>query len=190
MGGKLTFPGGGIYHATTDAVEAISDAMRFEVGGFGVDVVLIEPGLIKTEFATAAVSALHSGTTDDGPYGEFNQAVAAGTAGAYEGPTAKLGGGPVLFRGPNINPRVHDLLMKAAQAGDVAVQVRGAPRPTGTDANTMQLSRGGVAGDVVGIPNRYMHSPVEVVSLDDLDGAARVLAEFCQSVRPEMDWIP
>ena len=51
MGGKLTFPGGGIYHATKYAVEAISDAMRFELGGFGVQVVLIEPGLIVTEFA-------------------------------------------------------------------------------------------------------------------------------------------
>ena len=59
-----------------------------------MDVVLIEPGLIKTEFATAAVGALNRGTADDGPYADFNQAVAAGTAGAYEGPTAKLGGGP------------------------------------------------------------------------------------------------
>jgi len=94
MGGKLTFPGGGIYHATKYAVEAISDAMRFEVAGFGVEVVLIEPGLIKTEFAAAAVGALNTGTTEDGPYAHFNQAVAASTAGAYEGPAAKLGGGP------------------------------------------------------------------------------------------------
>jgi NADP-dependent 3-hydroxy acid dehydrogenase YdfG len=95
MGGKLTFPGGGIYHATKYAVEAISDAMRFEVKGFGVDVVLIEPGLIRTEFAAAAVGALATGTGDEaGPYAEFNQAVAASTVGAYEGPAAKLGGGP------------------------------------------------------------------------------------------------
>ena len=94
MGGRLTFPGGGIYHATKYAVEAISDAMRFEVKGFGVDVVLIEPGLIKTEFASAAVGALHEGTVDEGPYGEFNQAVGAATAGVYEGPAARLGGGP------------------------------------------------------------------------------------------------
>ncbi len=94
MGGKLTFPGGGIYHATKYAVEAISDAMRFEVRGFGVDVALIEPGLIKTEFAAAAVGALNRGTADDGPYGDFNQAVASGTVEAYEGPAAKLGGGP------------------------------------------------------------------------------------------------
>jgi len=95
MGGKLTFPGAGIYHATKYAVEAISDAMRFEVKGFGVDVVLIEPGLIKTEFAAAAVGALNTGTDDEGgPYAEFNQAVAASTVGAYEGPAAMLGGGP------------------------------------------------------------------------------------------------
>ncbi len=95
MGGKLTFPGAGVYHATKYAVEAISDAMRFEVKGFGVDVVLIEPGLIKTEFAAAAVGALNTGTDDEGgPYAEFNQAVAASTVGAYEGPAAMLGGGP------------------------------------------------------------------------------------------------
>jgi NADP-dependent 3-hydroxy acid dehydrogenase YdfG len=94
MGGKLTFPGGGIYHATKYAVEAISDAMRFELGGFGVQVVLIEPGLIVTEFASAAVGSMNNGTDENGPYAEFNQAVAASTVGAYEGPTAKLGGGP------------------------------------------------------------------------------------------------
>ena len=64
------------------------------------------------------------------------------------------------------------------------------PRATGTDANAMQLSRDGVATGLVGIPNRYMHSPVEVVSLDDLDRAARLLAEFCLSVTPQMDWTP
>ncbi len=94
MGGTLVFPGGGIYHATKFAVEAISDAMRFEVKGFGVDVVLIQPGLITSDFAAAAVGALNTGTTDDGPYGKFNQAVASGTVDAYDGPTAKLGGPP------------------------------------------------------------------------------------------------
>src|SRR3954452_6101878 len=83
MGGKLTFPGGGIYHGTKHAVEAISDALRFEVRGFGVDVIVIEPGLIKTNFAEAAVNSITAGTSGDGPYAEFNAAVAATTAGAY-----------------------------------------------------------------------------------------------------------
>jgi NADP-dependent 3-hydroxy acid dehydrogenase YdfG len=95
IGGKLTFPGGGAYHATKHAVEAFSDALRFEVRGFGVDVVVIEPGLIKTEFATAATTALNEGATvGEGPYAAFNQAVGAATVGAYEGPAALLGGGP------------------------------------------------------------------------------------------------
>lgn len=94
MGGKLTFPGGGIYHATKYSVEAISDAMRFETRGFGVDVILIEPGLIVTEFGSAAVASLDDGTEPDGPYARFNRHVGKVTAGAYEGPLAKLGGGP------------------------------------------------------------------------------------------------
>jgi len=102
----------------------------------------------------------------------------------------KLGNGPVLFRGPNISPRVHDRLVEAAKAVEIGVQVRGAPRATGTDANVMQLSRDGVATGLVGIPNRYMHSPVEVVCLADLDGAARMLAEFCLRITPHDDWTP
>ncbi|MEE3852864.1 oxidoreductase [Gordonia sp. LSe1-13] len=94
MGGKLTFPGGGIYHATKYAVEAISDAMRFEVQGFGVQVILIEPGLITTEFASAATSSM-SGLDDGGPYGHFNNAVADTMDSIYRGPVAKvLGGDP------------------------------------------------------------------------------------------------
>jgi NAD(P)-dependent dehydrogenase (short-subunit alcohol dehydrogenase family) len=93
MGGKLTFPGGGIYHASKYAVEALSDAMRFEVRGFGVDVIIIEPGLIVTNFGgTAAGSVQADG--DDGAYAEFNRHVAKLTEEAYKGPMAKLGAGP------------------------------------------------------------------------------------------------
>jgi NADP-dependent 3-hydroxy acid dehydrogenase YdfG len=95
MGGRLTFPGGGIYHATKHAVEAISDALRFEVHGFGVDVVCIEPGLITTEFGNAALGSIAEGAASEGPYAEFNARVGAMTAGVYEsGALAKLGGGP------------------------------------------------------------------------------------------------
>jgi NADP-dependent 3-hydroxy acid dehydrogenase YdfG len=93
MGGKLTFPGGGVYHATKYSVEALSDALRFEVQGFGVRVVLIEPGLIVTDFAKTAVASVDN-IEDDGPYAKFNQAVAKGTDDVYKGPMAKLGGGP------------------------------------------------------------------------------------------------
>ncbi|HEY2318112.1 MAG TPA: oxidoreductase [Solirubrobacteraceae bacterium] len=96
MGGRLTFPGGGVYHATKYAVEAISDALRFEVRGFGVKVILIEPGLIVTNFGEAAAGSVRAGADRDGAYATFNRHVADVTAGAYKGPMAKLGGGPEL----------------------------------------------------------------------------------------------
>lgn len=102
----------------------------------------------------------------------------------------KLGAGPVLFRGPNTNPRVFEELEAAAARLSIPVQVRGTPRATGTDANAIQISRDGVATALVGIPNRYMHSPVEVVHLDDLNNAARILAEFCAAVNSQTNWIP
>jgi endoglucanase len=102
----------------------------------------------------------------------------------------ELGEGPVLYRGPNISPRVFDRLEQAAKTRELPVQVRGVPRATGTDANVIQLTREGVATGLVGIPNRYMHSPVEVVHLQDLEHAAQVLAEFCVELTPGVDWTP
>jgi NAD(P)-dependent dehydrogenase (short-subunit alcohol dehydrogenase family) len=93
MGGRLTFPGGGFYHASKHAVEAISDALRFEVRGFGVDVVIVEPGLIRTCFAQTAVGSM--GEAGDGPYAGFEAGVARTTRENYEsGLLAALGGGP------------------------------------------------------------------------------------------------
>ncbi len=106
MGGRLTFPGGGLYHATKYAVEAISDALRFEVRGFGVDVILVEPGLIVTRFGEVASGSVGA-ATEDGPYAEFNRKVAEATEGAYKGPLVKLGGGP---------EKVADAIAKALQA--------------------------------------------------------------------------
>jgi NAD(P)-dependent dehydrogenase (short-subunit alcohol dehydrogenase family) len=95
MGGRLTFPGGGAYHASKYALEALSDALRFEVKGFGIDVVLIEPGLIRTGFSAAAVGGMSEALAKPGPYEAFNQAVARATKDAYEkGMLAHLAGGP------------------------------------------------------------------------------------------------
>lgn len=95
MGGKLVFPGGGFYHASKYAVEAISDALRFEVAPFGVKVVVVEPGIIRTEFASNISRQFDGVPQDGGPYGPFNAAVKKTTNEAYEkGPLAMLGGGP------------------------------------------------------------------------------------------------
>ncbi len=98
MGGKLTFPGGGAYHASKHAVEALSDALRWEVRGFGVRVVIVEPGLITTRFGETAAGSISDAAAPepeaDDPYASFNAAVGSATVGAYEGPLAKLGAGP------------------------------------------------------------------------------------------------
>ncbi len=94
MGGKLTFPGGGFYHASKHAVEALSDALRFEVAPFGINVIVIEPGLIKTEFGGTAISTVDNSAEDDGPYGFFNQSVMLKIDGAYSGKLANAASGP------------------------------------------------------------------------------------------------
>jgi len=95
MGGKFTFPGGGLYHATKHAVEAISDALRFEVRSFGVDVIVIEPGLITSGFSDAVVRGLDGASAADAPYAEFNRAVGEASRDVYEkGLLSKLGGPP------------------------------------------------------------------------------------------------
>jgi NAD(P)-dependent dehydrogenase (short-subunit alcohol dehydrogenase family) len=102
MGGRLTFPGGGLYHASKYAIEAISDALRFEVRGFGVHVILIEPGLITTEFAGTAAASVEDAAPSD-PYAQFNRRVASLTESAYRGPLRLLGGGPEAVAGTIAN---------------------------------------------------------------------------------------
>ena len=95
MGGELTFPGGGLYHATKYAIEALSDALRFEVKAFGVDVILIQPGLITSGFSEVTAREIGAGTTADSPYADFNKAVGDASVAAYEkGLLAKLAGPP------------------------------------------------------------------------------------------------
>ena len=94
MGGKLTFPGGAFYHATKHAVEALSDALRFEVGGFGIDVIVVEPGPIRTQFGDTAIGSIHGPAADDPAYAAFNTQVAAKIREAYEGPMGRLASGP------------------------------------------------------------------------------------------------
>lgn len=102
----------------------------------------------------------------------------------------KVGHGPVVYRGPNVNPVVYSSLTRLAGDYEISCQINSISRPAGNDANAMQLNQGGMATGIVAIPNRYMHSPVEVVSLEDLDHAARLLAEFCLDIDEKMDFTP
>src|SRR5262245_1069890 len=102
----------------------------------------------------------------------------------------KLGGGPVVYRGPNMNPRVVDRLRTAAEKASIPIQWGASGRGTGTDANAIQLARGGVAAGLISIPNRYMHSAVEMISLHDIDQAADLLAQFALAVEKDADFTP
>lgn len=101
-----------------------------------------------------------------------------------------LGAGAVITRGPNMNPKVVNMLIDIAVGNDIKYQLTASGSPPGTDARVIQLTRGGVASGLISIPNRYMHSPVEIVSLDDMDAAADLLARFLESVDDTTDFIP
>jgi endoglucanase len=102
----------------------------------------------------------------------------------------KLGKGPAIARGPNINPRVGQMLVETAKSKKVPYQVEPAPHGTGTDANAIQVSRAGVAAALVSIPNRYMHTGVEVVSLADLEYAIQLIAETVARLDGQCDFVP
>lgn len=94
----------------------------------------------------------------------------------------KLGGGPIICRGANINPKVHSRLLAAAKKLGIPFQTEADPRPTGTDARAIQMGRGGVATGLVSIPLRYMHTPSEVVDLEDVERCVQLLVEFAKGL--------
>lgn len=104
--------------------------------------------------------------------------------------TVRLGAGPVVVRGPNMNPLVCERLEQLAETAKIPIQRTAMGRAAANDSNVMQITRGGVATAVLAIPNRYMHSAVETVSLADLDAAAELLALFACAVSTHEDFIP
>jgi len=123
-------------------------------------------------------------------------AIAVDVTHATDHPTAekkesgdhRLGGGPVLARGSVISPVVFRMLQEAAGRLEIAFGVQAAGRGTHTDADFIHLAREGIATGLVSIPNRYMHSPSEMVSLADVEATARLLAEACRGVPPDADF--
>lgn len=101
-----------------------------------------------------------------------------------------LGKGPVIYRGPNINPKLAERLIELATEHQIPYQISAISRATPTDANVMQVNRAGMATALLSIPNRYMHSPVETVSLADIDAAAELLAQLALSLSDADDFTP
>ncbi|MBN1670793.1 MAG: M42 family metallopeptidase [Kiritimatiellae bacterium] len=102
----------------------------------------------------------------------------------------RLGKGPALHRGPNINPVLGNRIEQVARRKRIPYQMVASPRATGTDANAIQITRSGVAAALISVPNRYMHTPVEIVSLKDLDNTSRLLAETILSLDEKISFIP
>lgn len=102
----------------------------------------------------------------------------------------RLGGGPVLTRGAAINPVVFDLLLETAEAEQIPCSIEAAPRDTSTDADNIFTALKGVATCLVSVPLRYMHSPNEMVVVEDLERTARLLAGFSRRVTTATDFVP
>ena len=103
------------------------------------------------------------------------------------GPITKhgLGSGPVIARGTALHPLVFELLYETAEQEGIAFTLESVGRFTGTDADAIHMSRAGVPTGLLSIPTRYVHSPVEMISLQDLDAAARLIAAFARRLEPD-----
>ena len=102
----------------------------------------------------------------------------------------RIGGGPVLARGAAINPVVYRRLDEAAKREDIEVQVQALPALTGTDADAVRMSRAGVASGLVSVPDRYMHTPNQIVNLEDVERSARIIAGFLSQLEADTDFLP
>ena len=103
---------------------------------------------------------------------------------------SKVASGPVIFRGANVNPRVFELLCRAADAEGVKYQVDVYAGGSPTDGNVMQRSRSGMAVGILSVPTRYLHTSSEILSLDDVDSAVAILTRFVRDLEPDVDLTP
>jgi len=157
---------------------------KFEACVLGVSTVQEEIGL-RGAHTSAFSSEADVGIALDVAHGTDTPGIEKKKSGDF-----KIGGGPMISRGANINPRVFELLVATAEAESIPFQVASAAKGTGTDANAMQLSRGGMATGLLSVPLRYMHTPNELLALEDLENTARLLAAFCKTLKPDHDFTP
>jgi endoglucanase len=157
---------------------------KLKVGVYGVATTQEELGLRGARVSAYGVDP-HAGIAVDvgfaSDYPTINKAMVGDLS---------LGKGPIIAKGPNINPVLGQMLLDVARKKRIRHQVEGEPRATGTDANAMQMTRAGVATALISIPNRYMHSPVEVVSLKDVDNTSKLMAATLLGMKAKQDFTP
>jgi putative aminopeptidase FrvX len=156
-------------------------------GGAPGDVLAMAVVQEETSFAGARTSAF---ATDPDLAIVVDVCFATDQPGVELGPMTKhtLGSGPVIARGTALHPGVTELLYETAEAEEIPFTAESLGRATGTDADAVHASRTGVPTAIVSVPIRYMHSPVELVSLADIDLAARLIAAFAQRLEPGMSF--
>ncbi len=155
-----------------------------DVGVYAVATVQEEIGLRGARTASYGIAA-QTGLAVDVNHATDYPGVSRTLHGQLE-----VGKGPSVSRGPNTNHVTFDLITAAARADAVPYQVSVSAAGTGTDANAMQLNQSGMATGLLGVPLRYMHTPVEVLSLKDVEDCARLMAGYCRQVTPEIDFTP
>jgi len=160
------------------------DEMEFDSAVFAVSTVQEEIGLRGAKTSTFGVDP-HVGIAVDVTHSSDYPGSDKKISGEV-----KLGEGPVLCKGANINPVIGKMLVETAKEKEIPYQFVAAPSGTGTDANAMQLTRAGVATALVSVPNRYMHTPLEVISLKDLENSAKLLAETICKITEDTDFTP
>ncbi len=167
-----------------EALRRASESGRLTCGLYAVSTVQEELGLRGAKTSAFGVDP-HVGIAVD-----VTHATDCPTIEKKEEGDIRLGRGPVIHRGPNMSHKVVERLVAAADAGAIGYQLAASARATGTDANAIQVNRAGVATGLISIANRYMHSPVEMISLTDIDQAADLLARFAEGLEAGAEFTP
>ena len=160
------------------------DPAKLSVGVFAVSTVQEEVGLRGSKTSSYGIDP-HIGIATDVTHASDYPTVEKKRTGEV-----KLGSGPVLSRGPNLTTKLVDNLVAVAKTHEIPLQIIAEGKITGTDAGSIQVNRSGVATALISTPNRYMHTPVEVISLRDIDYAADLVARFCESITPDVSYVP
>jgi endoglucanase len=167
-----------------DVLRALKGAKLKSVAVYAVSTVQEEIGL------RGATTAARDLQPDVGIAVDVGFATDAPEMEAKQVGEAKLGAGPILHRGANFNHRLFDLIEKTAKAKKIPTQLQPIPRGSGTDANAIQMANNQAAAALISIPNRYMHSPVEAIHLDDVANAVELIAATISALTDKLDFVP
>ena len=163
---------------------AVNEALIRLAKGKGPSCKVIAVSTAQEEIGTrGAISSAHLANPDVALVVDVSHATDHPDADHRKYGRFSLGGGPILTRGPNVHPGVFERLMDCASKEGIDVQIEADPRPTGTDARAIQVARDGIPTGLIGIPLRYMHTPSEVIDLNDLEAVVRLMVAFAKSLK-------